>query len=145
MVFAAQLVHNTGCLVDPSEDRTSYRLIEVTLRKPMGLVLAEAKDRKAVVVEEIVKGGNAEQSGQVSVGDVVSKCSATVLKAGKGGEYEKEGYGQRPYDNWEKVMFDCDGEDFDTVMAAIGSNTERWGIFSVSLVLKRYISSDTPA
>ena len=38
------------------------------------------------------------------------RCSATVLKAGKGGEYEKEGYGQRPYDNWEKVMFDCEGE-----------------------------------
>jgi hypothetical protein len=40
----------------------------------------------------------------------VHRCSATVLKAGKGGEYEKEGYGQRPYDNWEKVMFDCEGE-----------------------------------
>ena len=36
----------------------------------------EAKDRKAVVVEEIVKGGNAEQSGQVKVGDVVSKYAA---------------------------------------------------------------------
>ena len=36
-------------------------------------------------------------------------------------------------------------QDFDTVMAALGSNTERWGIFNVSLVLKRYITSNAPA
>ena len=30
-----------------------------------------------------------------------------MLKAGKGGEFEKEGYGARPYDNWETVMFDA--------------------------------------
>jgi C-terminal processing protease CtpA/Prc len=38
-----------------------------------GLVLVEAKDRKGVVVEEIVKGGNADQSGQVQVGDILTK------------------------------------------------------------------------
>ena len=37
------------------------------------------------------------------------------LGAGKEGEYEKEGYGKRPYDNWERIMFDCRGQDFDTV------------------------------
>jgi len=26
------------------------------------------------------------------------------------GKYEKEGYGQRLYTNWEKIMFDCEGE-----------------------------------
>lgn len=36
-------------------------------------------------------------------------------------------------------------QDFDTVMAAIGSNTERWGIFTVTLVLKRYAISNQPA
>jgi hypothetical protein len=25
------------------------------------------------------------------------------------GQYEGEGYGQRPYDNWETVMIDCNG------------------------------------
>ena len=24
------------------------------------------------------------------------------------GQYEREGYGQRPYDNWETIMFDCE-------------------------------------
>jgi hypothetical protein len=40
---------------------------------------------------------------------VLSKCSAVVLKAGKEGQYEQEGYGQRPYDNWETILFDCEG------------------------------------
>ena len=38
------------------------------------------------------------------------RCSATVLKDGMEGKYEKEGYGQRLYTNWEKIMFDCEGE-----------------------------------
>jgi hypothetical protein len=33
-------------------------------------------------------------------GDVLSACSAITLKAGKEGRYEREGYGDRPYDNW---------------------------------------------
>lgn len=45
----------------------------------------------------------------LQVGDVLDQCSAIVLKAGKEGQYEKEGYGQRPYDNWETVMIDCNG------------------------------------
>jgi hypothetical protein len=45
----------------------------------------------------------------LQVGDVLDQCSAVVLKAGKEGQYEREGYGQRPYDNWETVMIDCNG------------------------------------
>jgi len=41
---------------------------------------------------------------------VLTKCSAVVLKAGKEGQYEKEGYGQRPYDNWETILFNCEGQ-----------------------------------
>jgi hypothetical protein len=44
------------------------------------------------------------------MGDVLSKCSATILKAGKENQFEREGYGQRPYDNWETIMFDCNGQ-----------------------------------
>lgn len=29
--------------------------------------------------------------------------------ASQEGQYEAEGYGQRPYDNWERVMLDCEG------------------------------------
>ena len=31
------------------------------------------------------------------------------------GKYEKEGYGQRLYTNWEKIMFDCEGEVRDAI------------------------------
>ena len=68
---------------------------------------------------------------------MVVKTSATVLKSGKEGSYEREGYGQRPYDNWEMVEFDCTGQTFDVVLAAIGSNNERWGINKVTLTLRR--------
>ena len=72
---------------------------------------------------------------------------------------------QRPYDNWDTVLFDCTGQvslcillqlpcsnrassyirllmiaemqSFDTVMQAIDSNNPRWGINSVTLVLQR--------
>ena len=47
--------------------------LQVTIRKPLGLVLGEAERGGAVVVEEIVQGGNAEQTGAVQVGDIVSR------------------------------------------------------------------------
>ena len=53
---------------------TLYCCLQVTIRKPLGLVLGEAERGGAVVVEEIVKGGNAEQTGAVQVGDIVSRC-----------------------------------------------------------------------
>lgn len=37
-------------------------------------------------------------------------CCPAVLQAGKEGQYESEGYGQRPYDNWDKIMFECEGQ-----------------------------------
>ena len=82
---------------------------------------------------------------------------------------------RRPYDNWEQVMFDARNKQFDTVrwmgvrgplllalhhascprappraqvMAAIGSNSERWGIFTVQLEFERGSGSsgdDQPA
>ncbi|KAK9827235.1 hypothetical protein WJX81_000601 [Elliptochloris bilobata] len=118
-----------------------FELLSVTIRKPLGLVLAEAPaGPRSVVVESIAEGGNAAKSGIVRVGDFINRCSATVLKAGKDGEYEREGYGQRPYDNWETVMFDCKDQDFKTVLAAIGSNNERWGINKVTLELRRPVT-----
>jgi uncharacterized protein YceK len=79
---------------------------QLTLRKPLGLVLAERKTAEGpeVFVEEVVAGGNAAKDGRVQAGDVLTGCSAVLLKAGKEGENEREGYGQRPYDNWEQVQ-----------------------------------------
>lgn len=107
---------------------------QLTLRKPLGLVLTERNTAAGpeVFVDEVVAGetrawpqcerclqhmrwpwpaliphvacpaahppradGNAAKDGRVQVGDVLTKCSAVLLKAGKEGEYEREGYGQR--------------------------------------------------
>ena len=49
---------------------------EVTLQKPLGVVL-EQDAQKNVYVAEIDAGGNADLSGKVKVGDVVTMTSAT--------------------------------------------------------------------
>lgn len=123
--------------------RPAAELITLTIKKPLGLVMSERKPSGEVFVEEIVPGGNAAATGLVAVGDVVAKTSAIVLKSGKEGEYSRVGHGQRPYDNFETVEFDCAGQDFNTVMAAISSNNERWGFFTVTLTLRRDASSAT--
>ena len=43
----------------------------MTLRRPLGITLAEDQSKKRVFVEEIVQGGNAEKSGKVNVGDTL--------------------------------------------------------------------------
>jgi len=45
----------------------------LTLKRPLGMTLAENADRKEVFVESLVKGGNAEATGKVRVGDIISK------------------------------------------------------------------------
>lgn len=47
-------------------------LTQVTLKRPLGLTLAE-DDQKRVFVEALVQGGNAEASGKVKTGDLVSR------------------------------------------------------------------------
>ncbi|KAK9817816.1 hypothetical protein WJX72_002663 [[Myrmecia] bisecta] len=121
----------------PGLEGAQSKVYEVTLRKPLGMVLAEDRVGGATIVEELVPGGNADKSGVVAAGDVVKRCSAYVLKAGKESEFQSKGHGARPYDNWERIMFDCTGQDFKTVMSAISSNNERWGIFNVTLELLR--------
>lgn len=87
-------------------------------------------------MDELTAGGNAERTG-IKVGDVLSEVGAVVLKAGKEGEFARKGHGSRPYDNFEKVMTNCEGAGFDTVMGAIGSNNERWGYTTVDLIIRR--------
>ena len=77
------------------------------------------------------------RGGRVQVGDVIMEVSAVTLKAGKEGEYEAEGYGQVPFDNFEKSMMSCVGQSFDTVMSAISSNNPRWGYTTIDLIILR--------
>jgi len=82
-------------------------LVGVTLRRPLGIIFGERGSGGVVFVEELVTDGNAARDGTVQVGDVLVRCSATVLKSGKDVVSAAEGYGDRPYDNWEQLMFDC--------------------------------------
>ena len=113
---------------------------DVTIAKPMGMVLEETKEANkslgSVVVAEVLPDSNAEKAG-VKAGDVLVSCSAVTLKAGKEGEFEKTGYGGRPFTNWEKVVFNTKDQTFDTTMAALASNNERWGFTTVDCTFVR--------
>ena len=81
------------------------------------MVLADKKNI-GIVIDEVSENSHAEKAG-IKVGDILVECSSVVLKSdAKSGEYENEGYGARPYNNWEKRMFVCEGEDFNIVMNA---------------------------
>jgi hypothetical protein len=103
--------------------------LSVTLKRPLGIIFAEREKGAAagVYVEELVPGGNAARAG-VQVGDVLLRCSATVLKDGKEGQFEAEGYGQRPYTNWDRIMFDAAAQDFDTARSGAASAAHRGAV-----------------
>ncbi|GAX77895.1 hypothetical protein CEUSTIGMA_g5337.t1 [Chlamydomonas eustigma] len=110
---------------------------KITLRMPIGVVFEQKAPGEPVIVGEVMPGGAAEKSGRVTQGDILTACSAVILKAGKEGQFENEGYGQRPYDNWERVTFDCRGQEFKTVMSALKSNNPRWGFNDVILEFEK--------
>lgn len=56
----------------------------------------------------------------------------------------EEGYG-KTYSNWEKIYFNCRSQSFDTIMKAIGSNNERWGIFDCTLEFERFAEETVAA
>ena len=60
-------------LVTRSSAEKISGLVEVKLKRPLGIVLAEDTKAKRVFVEELAQGGNAEKSGRVAVGDIVTK------------------------------------------------------------------------
>lgn len=71
-----KLTHSFRCqnrLTCHATSEVYARITEVTLRRPLGMVLAENESDKSVFVEEIVEGGNAEKSGKVNIGDVLVK------------------------------------------------------------------------
>jgi S1-C subfamily serine protease len=105
--------------------KVGVEYVQLTIKKPLGLVLSEKRPSGEVYVEEIVADGNAAATGLVRVGDILTRTSATVLKSSDKDTYGKQGHGDRLYDSWETVEFECAGQDFATVMSAIGSNNER--------------------
>eukprot|EP00241_Pyramimonas_parkeae_P011588 CAMPEP_0114254810 /NCGR_PEP_ID=MMETSP0058-20121206/17203_1 /TAXON_ID=36894 /ORGANISM="Pyramimonas parkeae, CCMP726" /LENGTH=205 /DNA_ID=CAMNT_0001369105 /DNA_START=267 /DNA_END=884 /DNA_ORIENTATION=+ len=71
----------------------------VTVRRPLGMVLAEQVGTGSVFVEELVTGGNAELSGEIQVGDVILACGVSA-----------------------DAMIE--GSNFDEVMDALGSSPQ---------------------
>jgi len=135
----------SSCLPPSCSQRTEAEhgdCITATIEKPLGLVIAEDKSGE-VVIESIEPGSNADRLGVFRVGDLLVSCSAIVMAGGKN-VGKKEGMYTRskvkggccstgcpdcPFNarNWVRVQFDCRGESFDSVVAALSSNTNaRW-------------------
>ena len=85
----------------------------VNVMKPLGIVFEETKDG-ALYVAELVDNGAAERAG-VTVGDKLVAVSANVYS--KPTSYGGVVVNQRQ----ETVRLQTLGEDFDTIMAAIGT------------------------
>lgn len=127
-----------GSLVLARSSGESLPTVKVTIKQPLGIILAEDVQNNCIFVEEIEPGSNAEEHGGVDVGDVLVGCSGVVLKEAKlSGSFEKEGYGQRPYDNWETIWVDARGLKYETIMSALRSNNPRWGISTITLELQK--------
>ena len=68
--------------------------------------------------------GNAERDGRILVGDELVTCSAVIL----GGDSALVTIGRSSqYTNWKRELIPVSKMDFDAIMAAIGSNSGRYG------------------
>jgi hypothetical protein len=121
--------------------QVSDKLVTATLTRPLGLNLKE--DGERIVVESIEEDSNADRSGLFSPGDALVACSAIVMVAAENSNaalYDRNSRGKKggccstgcpdcPFNhrNWQRVMFDCRGKSFETVIAALQSNSQaRW-------------------
>lgn len=122
--------------------QTSEKLVTATLQRPLGLNLKE--DGQRIVVESIEKNSNADRCGVFTAGDALVACSAIMMvtaeEASNGTLYDRNSRGKKggccstgcpdcPFNhrNWQRVMFDCRGKSFETVIAALQSNSQaRW-------------------
>ena len=57
----------------PAAPRIKGAEYRLTLKRPLGMTLAENIEKKEVFVESLVPGGNAEATNKIRVGDVISK------------------------------------------------------------------------
>ena len=113
---------------------------KLRLPTPLGIAFEEKEhDAQAgVVVAALVAGGNAERDGRVHVGDELLACSAVVL----GGESALLTVGGgAQYTNWKRQIIPCTNIGFDEIMAALGSNSGRFGYTDVLLELRHTADS----
>ena len=106
----------------------------VRLPKPLGIRFEEVEIGKpaGVAVAELIEGGNADIDGRILVGDKLTRVSAVQL----GGQSALLTLGTgTQYTSMSREMIPVSTLDFDTIMAAIGSNEGRWGYTDVQLEL----------
>ena len=110
----------------------SYR---VSLPKPLGIQFEEVAPGKpeGVVVAGLVEGGNAEANGRILVGDRLLRVSAVSF--GGQSALVTLGSGQQ-YTSFKRELIPATSLDFDTIIAAIGSNEGRYGYSDVVLELR---------
>ena len=114
----------------PDDDRAAFPEIfnlpagvtEVRLPKPLGIVFEEIDAGRGLVVQELVPGGNAAQSGaDIQPGDVLVGMTAVKIVGAK----------------FERRMIPARNFDFDTMVGAVMSNDPKWGCSDVVLLLER--------
>jgi len=123
------------CNEYPEVDRETYPALfrlpnhcyEVMLLKPLGIAFEEGDDG-GVVVDYLVEGSNAEQSGVIQQGDVLL---ATTACMGRDGTFERKLIPSRYL-------------DFDTIMAAIGSNEPKFNKKRRNDVILQFARPDAP-
>mmetsp|Transcript_25565 Transcript_25565/g.49563 ORF Transcript_25565/g.49563 Transcript_25565/m.49563 type:complete len:186 (+) Transcript_25565:180-737(+) len=123
-------------LKDVSALSGSYRL---RLRRPLGIAFEEcvSGEPNGVQVAQLVDGGSAVLDGRVCVGDKLLRCSAVVL----GGQAALLSVGGQQYTSWKRELIECTNIGFDEIMAAIESNSGRFGYTDVVLELQHTAAS----
>lgn len=94
---------------------------EVSLTRPLGIVFEEIDAGKGVYVQDLVEDGLAARQGKIQVGDILVGVTAVKIVGAK----------------WERRMIPARRFDFDTTVAAIGSNEPKWGCNDVVLMFER--------
>lgn len=115
--------------VFPQEDREAFPEVfnlpkgtyEVKLSKPLGVVFEEIDSGRGLYVKELVESGNAADSGAIQPGDVLVGITAIKIVGAK----------------FERRLIPSRKFDFDTMVGAIESNSDRYGCSDVILVLER--------
>ena len=106
----------------------------IRLRKPLGITFEECMPGKAegVRVGAISEGGYAEEDGRILVGDKLVAVSAVLFR-----DDQRTLAGQKIYNNWKREMITVTKEEFSVIMAAISSNSPRFGYKDIVLQVRR--------
>ena len=112
---------------------------EVLLERPLGIGFEEDGPNfgsAGVSVSQVVAGGNAAKGAQVMM-NVGGENAAVDGKVAVGDKLVGVTAIQFQGAKWERLMFDCRQWSFDTIVDAIGSNTDKFVSNHVILQLER--------